>query len=93
MFIGSKTPVHRRPAPRPGINLPGYGRTGKSLVVEIKERLEIALSKGDRCEQILVIDDLDCRDENDQRTILMDTINSIQGAMISMHLSVFRHQN
>lgn len=75
-----KTPVHRRPAPRPGISPPGYGRTGRSLAAEIKERLGLALSKGDRCDQILVIDDLDCRDEGNQRTFLMAAINSIQGS-------------
>lgn len=72
------TPVFRKPGPKPGINPPGYGWTGKSLAAEIKDRLRIALSKGGRCDQILVIDDLDCRDEKGQRKIIVDSINSAQ---------------
>jgi hypothetical protein len=73
-----KTPVIRKPGPKPGIQPPGYGRTGKSLVTEIKERLEMALSKGERCDQILIIDDLDCRDRDRQYEIFMNAANSVE---------------
>ncbi len=73
------TPVIRKPGPRPGIYPPGYGRTGKSLVAEIKERLGTALSKSAKCDAILVVDDLDCRDCNKQRDILTDVITRIGG--------------
>ena len=63
------TPVIRKPGPRPGMRSPGYGRTGKSLAVEIRERLSVRLSKGDTCDAILVVDDLDCRDYNKQKDL------------------------
>jgi len=75
-----KTPVKRKPGSRPGIKPPGYGRTGRSLVSQIKERLRTALLKEDECDVILVIDDLDCRDENEQRTKFSEAIDSIDGS-------------
>jgi hypothetical protein len=74
------TPVIRKPGPRPGITLTGYGKTGKSLVVEIKDRLSLALTKGSKCDLILVIDDLDCRDEHKQREVFIAAINSVEGS-------------
>lgn len=68
------TPVFRRPGPRPGLRSRGYGRTGKSLVSEIKERLPVALSKGESCDAILVMDDLDCRDHEEQKSHFTEAI-------------------
>ncbi|MGE0082961.1 MAG: DUF4276 family protein [Desulfococcaceae bacterium] len=70
------TPAIRKPGPRPGKSLSGYGKTGKSLVAEIRERLSEALSKGDKCDIILVMDDLDCRDCNRQRKIFENAVKS-----------------
>lgn len=72
------TPVIRKPGPRPGVKLPGYGKTGKSLINEIKERLSIALSKDGKCDAILVIDDLDCHNETIQKDRFIKTINSLK---------------
>jgi len=69
-----KTPVIRKPGPRPGINQCGYGLTGRSLVAEIIERLKKAFLMGERCDAILVIDDLDCRDYNNQKSIFINAI-------------------
>lgn len=73
------TPVIRKPGPRPGKSSPGYGRTGKNLVAEIKERLGMALSKATKCDAILVVDDLDCRDCEKQRDILTNAITTVEG--------------
>jgi hypothetical protein len=78
-----KTPVIRKPGPRPkyrhGIKL-GYGKTGKSLEAEIKKRLKRALSKGGKCDKILVIDDLDCRNEFEQKNRFIDAIDSVEAS-------------
>jgi hypothetical protein len=75
-----KTPVIRKPGPKPGAQpSPGYGKTGKSLVSEIKERLGICLKHG-QCDVVLVIDDLDCRDHQSQERKFLAAIDSIDGA-------------
>jgi len=73
------TPIIRKPGPRPGKSFPGYGKTGKSLVTEIREQLSTALSKGNKCDLILVMDDLDCRDWNRQREIFESAVKSVEG--------------
>jgi hypothetical protein len=75
-----KTPVSRKPGPRPGVKISGYGRTGKSLVSEIKARLKTALSKGDVCDVILIFDDLDCRDSREQEEKFINAADSVDGA-------------
>lgn len=53
-----KTPINdTKPGPRPGIQ--SLGRTGKSLVQQIRYFLPISLKDG-ICDKILVLDDLDC---------------------------------
>jgi len=73
-----KTPIIRKPGPRPGIKPAGYGKTGKSLIVEIKNRLEDSLSAGDRCDKILIIDDLDCREESVWREKFIHAADSVK---------------
>ena len=73
------TPIIRKPGPRPGKSLPGYGRTGRSLVAEIRERLSETLSKGNKCDIILIMDDLDCRNWNRQKEIFENTVKSVKG--------------
>jgi hypothetical protein len=72
-----KTPVLRKPGPRPGAKPAGYGKTGRSLVAEIQERLKTSLAYGERCDIILVIDDLDCRDAVQQRAMFLSAIEAI----------------
>ena len=74
-----KTPVRRRPGPKPGVNPPGYGKTVRSLVREIQERLRTSLRYEEKCDIILVVDDLDCHDANQQRAMFLSAIDAIDG--------------
>ena len=73
-----KTPVIRKPGPKPN-KASGQGRTGKSLIEQIKEELPIALkAEPNKCDLILVFDDLDCRDsQEEKKKILEDEIPKI----------------
>ena len=73
-----KTPVIRKPGPKPN-KASGQGRTGKSLIEQIKQELPIALkAEPNKCDLILVFDDLDCRDSKKQKEkILEDEISKI----------------
>lgn len=73
------TPVKRKPGPRPGVVLQGYGRTGKSLRDELKSRLKFCLSH-ERCDIILVLDDLDCRNEVTEENKFLSVIDSIDNS-------------
>ena len=73
------TPIIRKPGCRPGRELPGHGKTGPSLICEVKERLHAALSRSERCNVIFVIDDLDCRNEDEQRRHLTQAIDLVDG--------------
>ncbi|MEG4107743.1 DUF4276 family protein [Microcoleus sp. S13_C5] len=76
-----KTPVIRKPGPK--ANKAGsYGRTGQSLIEQIKQELPIALkAEPNKCDLILVFDDLDCRDSQEEKKkiekILEDEISKI----------------
>jgi hypothetical protein len=62
-----KTPVSRKPGPKPN-KASGQGRTGESLIEQIKEELPLALKlEPNKCDLILVFDDLDCRDSETQK--------------------------
>jgi len=76
-----KTPIYQKPAGKrkPGVSY-GYGKTGKSLAVQIKERLQSALNHEKLCDLILVIDDLDCREKNKQTHQFLQAINVVAGA-------------
>jgi hypothetical protein len=74
-----KTPV--RQLCRPGVKPPhGYGRTGQSLVCEVEERLRKLLADNQRCDSILVIDDLDCRNATDMRAEFLEAIDLVMGS-------------
>ena len=67
-----KTPVLQKPGPKPG-KVSGYGKTGKSLIAQISKELPIALkNEPNKCELILVFDDLDCRDTDTEKYKNMD---------------------
>lgn len=72
-----KTPVRQKPGPK--ANKAGsYGRTGKSLIEQIKQELPIALKgEANKCDLILVFDDLDCRDSQTQKSQILAELSKI----------------
>lgn len=72
-----KTPARQKPGPR--ANQAGsYGRTGKSLIEQIKKELPIALkAEPNKCDLILVFDDLDCRDSQIQKSKILTELSKI----------------
>lgn len=73
-----KSPVRLKPGPHPPVQL-GYGRTGKSLAEQMARILRSSLASKERCDLILVIDDLDCHDPNQRRTLFTKAIRSVDG--------------
>ena len=72
-----KTPARIKPGPRPG-KASGYGRTGNSLIDQISKELPIALkNEPNKCDLILVFDDLDCRDPIAERKKFLAVISKI----------------
>ncbi|MFM6135210.1 MAG: hypothetical protein ACKPCP_13770, partial [Sphaerospermopsis kisseleviana] len=72
-----KTPARIKPGPKPGKSV-GYGRTGKSLIAQINQELPIALkNEPNKCDFILVFDDLDCRNHLEQRERFLAVISEI----------------
>jgi len=72
-----KTPVRQKPGPKPN-KAASYGRTGKSLIDQIKQELPLALkAEPNRCDLILVFDDLDCRDSQKEKKKILDEISKI----------------
>jgi len=71
-----KSPVRLKPGPKPTVQ-PGYGLTGKSLVTQLARILQAALSTGELCDLLLVIDDLDCHDPVERRAKLLDAIDGV----------------
>ncbi|OQX23908.1 MAG: hypothetical protein BWK80_23555 [Desulfobacteraceae bacterium IS3] len=75
-----KSPVRRKPGPRPGITSQyGYGLTGKGLVKEIPKRLRDSLNNNEKCDIILIFDDLDCRDCCRQKEDYLNAVESVEG--------------
>jgi hypothetical protein len=72
-----KTPVRQKPGPK--ANKAGsYGRTGQSLIEQIKQELPLALkAEPNKCDLILVFDDLDCRDSETQKSKILSEISKI----------------
>lgn len=71
-----KTPARIKPGPKPGKI--GYGRTGNSLIDQISKELPIALkNEPNKCDLILVFDDLDCRNPILQREKFLASISKI----------------
>ncbi|WP_246605390.1 DUF4276 family protein [Sphaerospermopsis torques-reginae] len=72
-----KTPARIKPGPKPGKSV-GYGKTGKSLIAQINQELPIALkNEPNKCDLILVFDDLDCRNPILQREKFLAAISEI----------------
>ncbi len=71
------TPILQKPGPRP--NAQGYGKTGKSLAQQIERQLTEALKAGETCALVLVLDDLDCRDVEQQKQLFYATLERIEG--------------
>lgn len=60
IYFDRKTPVKRKPGAKPGKKpVVSHGKTGKSLVQEVKLRLLMALKNETPCDLILILDDLD----------------------------------
>ena len=74
-----KSPVRRKPGPRPS-NVPGYGRTGRSLAEQIEKLLFESLKAKECCDLILVIDDLDCHDRDARRELFDKSIGNVDQA-------------
>jgi hypothetical protein len=75
-----KTPVRHKPGPKPN-KASSYGRTGTSLIEQIKQELPIALkAEPNQCDLILVFDDLDCRDSQTQKFKILEELSKIPGA-------------
>ena len=74
-----KSPVRRKPGPQ-APQVPGYGRTGKSLGQQIEKLLSKSLDSGERCDLILIIDDLDCHDPNVRRELFESSIGKVEKA-------------
>jgi hypothetical protein len=73
-----KTPVRNKPGPKPN-KASGEGRTGKSLIEQIKQELPLALkAEPNKCNLILVFDDLDCRDSETQKSKILSEISKIR---------------
>lgn len=70
------TPIRRKKGPKPGKKSRAYGKTGKDLARQIGEILPAALSDGN-CDSLMVLDDLDCRDEATQANLFNDAIDAI----------------
>jgi hypothetical protein len=72
-----KTPVRQKPGPKPN-KAGSYGITGQSLIEQIKQELPIALkAEANKCDLILVFDDLDCRDSQSQKSKILSEILKI----------------
>jgi len=74
-----KSPVRRKPGPRPS-NEPGYGRIGTSHAQQLEKLLFESLNAGGFCDFILVIDDLDCHDANVRRELFASSIGKVEQA-------------
>jgi len=69
-----KTPIRNKPGHKPDQAFKAYGKTGKSLAAQIKEVLGISLQYH-RCDMIVVIDDLDCKDDKQQYHFFLNTLD------------------
>ncbi len=72
-----KTPINNKKAPNPKKAL---GKTGKSLADQISWQLNNSLRDNEKCDLILVIDDLDCRDVEQQNQLFLKAINIVKEA-------------
>ncbi|MDB9336529.1 DUF4276 family protein [Nodularia spumigena CS-590/01] len=72
-----KTPVRNKPGPKAN-KVNSYGKTGKSLIEQIRRELPIALKyEPNSCDLILIFDDLDCRNPMEQKEKILAAILTI----------------
>ena len=72
-----KTPVRHKPGGKPN-KVHSYGKTGKSLMEQIKLELPIHLKyNSHKCDLILVFDNLDCRNPTEEREKFLAAIATI----------------
>lgn len=72
-----KLPILQKPGPKPNRSN-SYGTTGQSLIDQISQQLPIALRyEPNRCNLILVFDDLDCRSPENQKQKILEAISKI----------------
>ncbi|WP_445241499.1 DUF4276 family protein [Microcoleus vaginatus] len=75
--MNEKHQFRDKPGPKPN-KASSYGRTGKSLIDQIKQELPGALkAEPNKCDLILVFDDLDCRDSETQKLKILSEISKI----------------
>ncbi|MEC4853335.1 MAG: hypothetical protein SAJ12_20330 [Jaaginema sp. PMC 1079.18] len=68
----------RKKKPKPNKQTRGYGHTNESLIVQIQETLIQAIDNNPNfCESILILDDLDCRNVQTQRSNFLQSIANI----------------
>ena len=77
--IRTQIACQRKAGPRPS-NVPGYGRTGRSLAEQIEKLLFESLKAKECCDLILVIDDLDCHDRDARRELFDKSIGKVDQA-------------
>ncbi|SMC97277.1 hypothetical protein SAMN02746065_1181 [Desulfocicer vacuolatum DSM 3385] len=72
--------MKQKPGPKPGKTqkAKALGKTGKDLASQISYFLPVAL-QNDTCDLVLVLDDLDCRDEINSAAIFNEAIDGIHG--------------
>lgn len=78
-----RTPVKLKPGPKPNKKrdrADAYGKTGKSLINQIKKKLPDLKMAETEVNLILVLDDLDCRDAVQQRDKILIEIDKIPEA-------------
>ena len=73
--------MKQKSGPKPGKvqKAKALGKTGKDLASQISHFLPVAL-QNDICDLVLVLDDLDCRDEINFTDIFNESIDIIDGA-------------
>lgn len=77
--IERKMPIRRKPGPRPSATANSkYGLTGKALIDEMPKRLRSSWINGERCDVVLVFDDLDCKDFVQQKEICFSLFESLK---------------
>lgn len=84
-----KAPIKQKPGPRPTRGESpkkkeysiGYGKTGQSLAEQIRIQLENAFLTHDTCDLILVLDDLDCHDEQQREQMFIEVTDRFPQTM------------
>ena len=70
-----RTPVKKKPGPRPG-RLNALGKTGKSLIEQMKQHLKRALQEKETCDLVMTFDDLDCLNQDKQTDLFTNALDT-----------------